>query len=316
MDETNQASENSTLQSAKTLTAPIVVGIGEILWDVIGPGEKYMGGAPANFAYHSRQLGARGVVAACIGKDADGREIEMQLSHKHLETEFLRHDLRHTTGTVTVRKDDTGQPDYTIHTNVAWDYLPFDARLRELAGQADAVCFGTLAQRAPTTRASIHAFLKATRRDCLRVFDINLRQSFYDRATIEASLNLCDILKLNHEELPIVAELLPRTEKEYDVLAALIARFNLRLVALTQGEGGSMLATKFRRSSHSGYSTTVVDTVGAGDAFTAALVWGLLHNTELDALHDRASRLASFVCSQPGGTPFLPPQLRLALRTL
>lgn len=185
-----------------------------------------------------------------------------------------------------------------------------------MAGQADAVCFGTLAQRAPTTRASIHAFLKATRRDCLRVFDINLRQLFYDRATIEFSLELCDVLKLNHEELPIVAEMLTLRGGENEVMAALIARFNLRMVALTRGEGGSILVAKFRRSLHSGYPATVVDTVGAGDAFTAALVWGLLHGVDLDRLHDNASRLASFVCSQSGGTPALPPQLRSELITL
>ena len=306
----NQVSETMGAVGVETSTAPVVVGIGEILWDVIGPQEKYLGGAPANFAFHSAQLGARGAVVSCIGQDALGQEIEAQLKQEGLETEFLRRDLRHPTGTVTVRTNDKGQPDYTIHTNVAWDYLPFDARLRELAGQADAVCFGTLAQRSPTTRASLHAFLTATRRSCLRVFDINLRQSFYDCATIEASLAVCDALKLNHEELPIVARLLELPGNEKEILAALIARFNLRLVALTRGEGGSVLATKFRRSEHPGYPATVVDTVGAGDAFTAALVRGLLHYADLDQLHDGASRLASFVCSQSGATPLLPAQIR------
>lgn len=308
--------EKSTGRSVEIPGAPIIVGIGEILWDVISPTEKYMGGAPANFAFQSGQLGGQGVVVSCIGKDAGGSEIGAQLGSKGLETDFLRHDLRHPTGTVTVRTNNGGQPDYTIHTNVAWDYLPFDARLRELAGQADAVCFGTLAQRAPTTRASIHAFLKATPRHCLRIFDINLRQSFYDHATIESSLALCDVLKLNHEELPIVAKMLALPGGENDVTAGLVSRFGLRLVALTRGEGGSILTTKFRRSEHPGYPTTVVDTVGAGDAFTAALARGLLHCADLDRLHDGASRLASFVCSQPGGTPALSPQLRSELTNL
>ncbi len=133
---------------------------------------------------------------------------------------------------------------------------------------------------------------------------------------LKSSLELCDVLKLNHEELPIVAEMLTLRGGENEVMAALIARFNLRMVALTRGEGGSILVAKFRRSLHSGYPATVVDTVGAGDAFTAALVWGLLHGVDLDRLHDNASRLASFVCSQSGGTPALPPQLRSELITL
>lgn len=281
------------------------------------PTEKYLGGAPSNFAFHSAQVGANGLVVSGIGTDALGQEIAAQLKAKGLDTTCLRQDARYPTGTVTVQKDAQGQPTYNIHAPVAWDFLPFDDLLRQKAENADAVCFGTLAQRSPASRASIRAFVTATRPDCLRVFDINLRQAFYNRDVIKSSLTLCNVLKLNHEELPVVADLLELPERdladETALLASLLARYPLRLIALTRGGGGSVLTTKFRRSEHPGNPATVIDTVGAGDAFTAALTWGLLHTADLDTIHAAASRLASFVCSQPGGTPQLPPSLRTQL---
>lgn len=309
---------NSNVQkSVEAQAAPLIVGLGEVLWDVISPTEKYLGGAPANFAFHSSQFGANGLVVSGIGTDALGQEITAQLQGKGLDTTCLRQDARHPTGTVTVQKDAQGQPTYNIHAPVAWDFLPFDDLLRQQAENADAVCFGTLAQRSPASRAAIRAFVASTRPDCLRVFDINLRQAFYTRDVIESSLKLCNVLKLNHEELPVVAALLElpanNSADETALLTSLLALYPLRLIALTRGGNGSVLTTKFRRSEHPGYPATVVDTVGAGDAFTAALTWGLLHTADLDHIHDTASRLASFVCSQPGGTPQLPPSLRTQL---
>ena len=283
---------------------PLIVGIGELLWDVL-PNARLMGGAPANFAFQAGQLGAEGIVVSSIGEDAHGDALQAELTAKGLSADFLRRNDR-PTGTVTVTTDAHGQPTYNIHTDVAWDFLPFDAPLQGLAVRADAVCFGTLAQRSLVSRRSIQAFLQATRRDCLRVFDINLRQNFYDAATIEASLNATDVLKLNHEELPILARLLHLSEKEDAAIEALLHNYSLRLAALTRGGDGSVLYTKHRVSPHTGYPAAVVDTVGAGDAFTAALVWGMLHSEDLDRIHDRAGKLASYVCSQQGGTPRLP----------
>jgi len=282
---------------------PLVIGLGELLWDLLPP-EKHVGGATANFAYHANQLDAEGVVISCIGKDALGNEMEAQLRGRGLTTAGLRYDPSHPTGTVTVTRAADGQPSYVIHTDVAWDFLPFDAELERLAARADAVCYGTLAQRCPTTRQSIRAFLQATRRNCLRVLDINLRQEFYDTETIRASLAPAHVLKLNDEELPKVIALLDLPQDETAAIFTLLERFALHLVALTRGGKGSDLYTRHRVSRNPGYPPPVVaDTVGAGDSFTAALVCGLLRYEDLDHIHERASRLASFVCSQPGGTP-------------
>jgi fructokinase len=290
---------------------PCVIGLGEILWDILPTG-TFLGGAPANFAFHANQLGARGHVVSAVGNDELGQRIVDELGQLSLSTVGLRR-VAHPTGTVTVTTVD-GQPSYTIHTAVAWDYLPFDDDLQQLATQADAVCFGSLAQRSPASRHSLQAFLQATRQDCCRVFDINLRQHYYDASTIQTSLELSHILKLNHEELPVVAELLQLPADPESTIRALLRRFGLRLIALTRGGDGSSLYTKWRVSHHPGHRVEkIADTVGAGDSFTAALVMGLLHQDDLDVIHDRAARLASFVCTQRGATPRIPDELRRQL---
>ncbi len=290
---------------------PCIVGLGEILWDIL-PSGTFLGGAPANFAFHANQLGANGLVVSAVGNDDRGDGIICQLEQLGLAKNGLRR-VEHPTGTVTVSTVD-GQPSYTIHTGVAWDFLPFDDALRDIAQQADAVCFGTLAQRSPESRRSLQAFLQATRPDCCRVFDINLRQHYYDTSTIEASLQLSQVLKLNHEELPVVADLLQLPPDPELTVRELLQRYRLRLIALTRGADGSSLYTKWRTSHHLGYRVEqIADTVGAGDSFTAALVLGLLHQNDLDVIHDRAAKIASFVCTQRGATPQIPDELRQEL---
>jgi fructokinase len=287
---------------------PCVVGLGEILWDMLPTG-TFLGGAPANFAFHANQLGARGLVISAVGNDALGEQIFAELHQLNVASDGLRQTTQ-PTGTVTVTTV-AGQPTYTIHTDVAWDFIPFDAELRDIAEHADAVCFGSLAQRCPVSRQSIQAVLQATGKDCWRVFDINLRQHFYEMATIQSALELSHVLKLNHEELPIVAQLLGLPTNPDEAIRGLLRGYGLRLVALTRGGEGSSLYSKWRTSHHPGYPVThIADTVGAGDSFTAALVMGLLHSDDLDAIHDRAARLASFVCTQRGATPQLPVELR------
>ncbi|MDB5338009.1 MAG: sugar kinase, ribokinase [Planctomycetaceae bacterium] len=290
---------------------PCIIGLGEILWDML-PSGTFLGGAPANFAFHANQLGARGHVVSAVGNDDRGQGIVDALGQLGLTTVGLRR-VPHPTSTVTVTTVD-GQPSYTIHTDVAWDFLPFDDELKKLAQQADAVCFGSLAQRSPGSRHSLQSFLRATRQDCCRVFDINLRQHYYDTATIQESLALSHVLKLNHEELPIVADLLKLPSDPDSTIRELLQRYGLRLVALTRGGDGSSLCNKWRVSHHPGHRVEqVADTVGAGDSFTAALVMGLLHQDDLDVIHDRAARLASFVCTQRGATPRIPDGLRSKL---
>lgn len=187
--------------------APIVIGLGELLWDVF-PDRRLPGGAPANVAYQAGQLGCCGVVVSRVGTDDLGNELCGYLDEKGLASSSVQRDPEHPTGRVTVELAEDGQPDFTIHEHVAWDFLEFDDSLRQIAGQAAAVCFGTLAQRSPITRQTIHQVLASTQQDCLRVYDVNLRQQFYDRSWIEPSLERASVVKLNHEEVEIISGLL------------------------------------------------------------------------------------------------------------
>lgn len=301
------------------MARPLVVGIGEVLWDML-PGGKQLGGAPANFAYHAAALGAHGLVVSRVGDDEPGREIRSRLDALGIDSRFVSGDGDHPTGFVAVHVDALGIPEYVIHERVAWDFLSADDALLDLASRADAVCFGTLAQRSSDSRDTIRAFLRATRVECLRVFDINLRQSYYDRDTIHHSLLLSDVLKLNEDEADTVAARLDLISDDYadaaSIVPPLFAKYPLRIIALTRGAAGSLLCSSDGRwSDHRGVTPDrIADTVGAGDAFTAALVTGLLEGVELGRINDVANRLAAYVCTQPGATPAVPAEFRDALR--
>jgi fructokinase len=286
----------------------VCVGLGEILWDMLPTG-KQLGGAPANFAYHAQVLGAQSVVVSCVGDDELGREIVAQLDELGLDRSYLAVDKTHPTGTVTVELDESGKPDYTIHENVAWDFIPSEPRLAELAGRTDAVCFGSLCQRSEISHRAVRGFLAATRLECIRVFDINLRQSYFNKGIVQTMLELSNVLKLNDEELPVVAELLDLGGSEADLFARLTENYALRMIAVTRGEHGSRLYAQGRSSEHKGFRAQVADTVGAGDSFAAAIALGMLCGRSLDEINEFANRLASFVCSQSGATPRLPDTL-------
>jgi fructokinase len=283
-------------------TQPLIVGLGEILWDVL-PSGKHLGGAPANFAFHSKALGAIGVPASAVGDDELGREILSRLDALGLSKRFVVTVPGRPTGTVDVKVDQAGTPEYVIHENVAWDFVPMTDGLRQLASQADAICFGSLAQRNAASRETIHAFLDQAAGECLKVFDINLRQSYYSRQIIERSLRSCSVLKLNDQELPVLAGMFGIEVTGEDSAKALFREFDLRLLALTRGSHGSRLYTREGMFDHPGYPVHVVDTVGAGDAFTAALVMGLLRGDEPGEINDSANRLAARTCSHRGAVP-------------
>ena len=289
----------------------LMVGLGEVLWDLL-PGGRQLGGAPANFAWHAAALGGRGAVASCIGDDDLGRQIIERLDAMGLDRTAVAVDSEHPTGTVSVELDSSGDAGFTIHENVAWDFIPSAPAFTGLAARADAVCFGSLAQRSPVSRETIAAFLQATRGGCLRIFDINLRQSYYSREVIIESLGACEVLKLNDEELPAVAELLEMSGTQDELLCELLRRHSLRLVVLTCGSSGSTLRTADEVSVLPGRKVDVADTVGAGDAFTAAVATGLLEGRDLSAVHRLADRLATYVCTRAGATPALPAELREA----
>jgi len=287
----------------------VIVGIGEILWDIL-PSGKILGGAPANFAYHVQELGESSAVVSCVGNDELGQEIISSLENMDISTEFLYVDKKHSTGASYVKINKEGNPSYIIKEGVAWDYIPTSTLLCELASKSAAVCFGTVAQRSELSRMTIHKFLELMGKETIRVFDINLRQNFYSEKIIKTSLSLANVLKLNLNELSVLKKILGLNGDEQKILNELSRKYSLNLVALTKGSAGSILFKEGNISKHGGYRIDVEDTVGAGDAFVAALVTGLLRGYKLDDLHKKANRVASYICSKYGATPSLTNEIR------
>ncbi len=282
-----------------------VVGLGEILWDLL-PGGKQLGGAPSNFAYMANLLGDEGIVASRVGDDGLGREVVETMARVGLATGHLQVDETHPTGTVQVRLDAAGQPEFTITEDVAWDYLEWTPDWAALAGRADVVCFGSLAQRSSTSRATILQFLRSLSSGCLRVFDVNLRQSFYSAEVIQDSLRCADIMKVNHTELPRVAEMLGvESQSEAQTARAMLEAHSLKLICITRGDSGSVLVDRSGTCEHGGFRVRVADTVGAGDAFTACMAHCYLRGEGLDAINESANRFAAWVTSRAGATPSL-----------
>jgi fructokinase len=285
------------------------VGIGEVLWDLL-PGGKQLGGAPANFAFHAQALGAEVRIISRLGQDEDGMEMVRRLQELGVPTECLQVDPNLPTGRVSIAVADDGQPQYTIHENMAWDRLTADENARRAIASADVVCFGTLAQRSDASRQGIRTLLSIARQDTVRVFDVNLRQHFYTREIIEESLALANALKVNDAELSRITALCGVAGDAREQLSMLTTRFKLRAAACTRGAQGALLWADGRWSEHPGTPVQVQDTVGAGDAFTAAMVLGLLADWSLDVINDRANRIAAHVASCAGATPSLPEDLR------
>mgnify|MGYP001251091769 FL=1 len=276
-----------------------VAGAGEILWDLFPTGKR-PGGAPANFCYHARMLGADSFVVSRVGTDKPGEELLERLAELGLSSRYISLDRVHPTGSVSVTLDSKGNPDYIIHENVAWDHIPFDEQASALAKSVDAVCFGTLAQRSPESRESIRRFLKSVPESRLKVFDINLRMQYYSPELINDSLLLCNVLKVNSEELSKIGSMFSLSGEPEETLSILCEKYNLRLIALTKGSEGSVLYTPEEISYHLGFKVEICDTVGAGDAFTAALTLGVLEGKTLAEINEFANTVASLVCHYNG----------------
>lgn len=285
----------------------VIVGIGEILWDVFPEG-KVLGGAPANFAYHVSQFGLEGFAVSAIGRDALGAEIMQVLNEKQLKTQISATD--YPTGVVQVTLDGKGIPNYEIREQVAWDYIPFTPELEALARQTKALCFGSLAQRSEVSRTTIKRFVSAVPADAMKIFDINLRQHFYNKALIQESLKLCNVLKINDEELVLLAELFEcDCEPDEATARKLMRDYALDIVVLTKGTAGSHVFTAEESSFMPTPIVTVADTVGAGDSFTAAFTASLLKGRSITQAHEKAVEVSAFVCTQHGAMPVLPPDL-------
>ena len=288
----------------------IVVGMGEALWDVLPEGKK-IGGAPANFAYHVSQFGLPSRVVSAVGSDPLGREIVENFTSKGLN--HLIEEVPYPTGTVQVEIDPAGVPQYDIKENVAWDNIPYTARLEALAGQTRAVCFGSLAQRNVVSRDTINRFLDAMPQtaDSLVVFDVNLRQGFYTKEILCNSMKRCNILKINDEELVTVSRMFgyPGIDLQ-DKCWILLGKYNLRMLILTCGINGSYVFTPGNVSFQPTPKVEVADTVGAGDSFTAAFIASILKGKSVAEAHALAVRTSAFVCTRKGAMPELPPDLR------
>ena len=277
-----------------------VIGIGELLWDVFADHKK-MGGAPANFAYHVARLGRAGLAISAVGKDELGNELVGLLEHSGINYDVQR--TEYPTSTVVVTLGEQGIPRYEICEPVAWDFVRMKPEWEEMAKNASAVCFGSLAQRGEVSRGTIRRLVSLVPDGACKVFDINLRQHFYSKQLIKESLSLCNILKINDEELDLVSGMfgLPGTQDE--ICRTLIADYHLKLLVLTCGTNGSYLYTAERTTFKKTPKVEVADTVGAGDSFTAAVVAGLLSGKSMEETHERAVRLSAFVCTSKGAMP-------------
>ena len=281
------------------------LGIGEILWDIF-PDARRLGGAPYNFAYHVHSLGGTALVASCVGDDESGREILDSASAAGIPTDHIQTAPSRPTGAVTVELSEAGVPEFTIHEDSAWDSLEMTGALEALAGELDAVCFGTLAQRNSPSRETIRRFLELAREAgrARRIFDVNLRQSFYTTEVVESSLDLADVVKLNSAELEILSGMLEITPgDDLDRLRDLVARYGLELAALTLGSAGCVLASRAGSVRAPAPSVIVADTVGSGDAFSAALALGLAEEMLPEELAGFCNLAGAYVATKPGATP-------------
>jgi len=285
--------------------SPVIVGLGEILWDVFPDGPRF-GGAPANFACHVAALGGSAEMVSAVGNDELGVRALAELQNRRVATCGVHRHEDRPTGIVTVSLDDDGHASYEFAADTAWDALPWSEELARLAERTSAVSFGTLGQRSECSRETIRRFVAATPSRALRIFDVNLRPPFVSDPVIIDSLALANVLKLNDEELPAVAALCELSGSDVEVIQELAEKFALRAIALTRGPDGAVLVRDGQVSEHPGIETHVVDTVGAGDAFTAALALGLLDGSDLTAINRSACQVAAFVCSQSGAAPQLP----------
>lgn len=284
-----------------------MVGIGEVLWDMFPDGARF-GGAPANFACSFAGL-AKGrwpaAVVSAVGEDELGEKAVQSLVEHQVDVQHVSR-LSQSTGQVHVRLNDRGHASYEFATESAWDYLEWSGTLQQLATRTAVVCFGTLGQRHATSRATIRRFVNETPSNALRIFDINIRKPYIDSAMILESMPLANALKMNQDELPVLADLYHLSGSDASMLKQLQNRFSLQLVALTRGDAGALIVRGEEMSDLPGVQTQVVDTVGAGDAFTAMAALGMLLELELDTINRKACQVASFVCMHSGATPRMP----------
>lgn len=285
-----------------------VVGLGEALWDVLPEGKK-LGGAPANFAFHAGQFGLNSIAVSALGEDKLTEETIQQLEEKNLQ--YCMPRVPYPTGTVQVTLDNEGIPTYDIKENVAWDNIPFNDDVKAIAENARAVCWGSLAQRNVVSRESIYKFLDATPKDCMKIFDINLRQNFYTKEVICESMKRCNILKINDEELVLIGRMFGYPGLDIENKCWLIlGKYDLDMLVLTCGTNGSYVFTPGSMSYQPTPKVEVADTVGAGDSFTGTFCASILAGKPVTEAHKLAVSVSAYVCTQNGAMPILPEEVK------
>ena len=287
----------------------LVVGLGEVLWDMLPEGRK-IGGAPVNFAYHAGQFGIDTMAVSAIGNDKLGEDTIAEMNGKHLNHIFP--SVPYPTGSVQVKLDEKGVPAYDIKENVAWDNIPFTNEIESVARNCQAVCFGSLAQRNAVSRSTIRKFIESTPSGCIRIFDINLRQNFYTSNVIRDSLEHCNILKINDEEIMLVSRMFNYDSSNIEnVCRKIMEDFSLEMVILTCGTKGSYIFTKGGVSFMPTPKVNVADTVGAGDSFTGSFCAAILRGLPVAEAHKKAVEVSAYVCTQNGAMPEIPESMKL-----
>ena len=287
----------------------LVVGLGEVLWDMLPEGRK-IGGAPVNFAYHAGQFGIDTMAVSAIGNDKLGEDTIAEMNGKHLNHIFP--SVPYPTGSVQVKLDEKGVPAYDIKENVAWDNIPFTNEIESVARNCQAVCFGSLAQRNTVSRSTIRKFIEITPSGCIRIFDINLRQNFYTSNVIRDSLEHCNILKINDEEIMLVSRMFNYDSSNIEnVCRTIMEDFSLEMVILTCGTKGSYIFTKGGVSFMPTPKVNVADTVGAGDSFTGSFCAAILRGLPVAEAHKKAVEVSAYVCTQNGAMPEIPESMKL-----
>jgi fructokinase len=310
----------------------LILGVGELLWDILPEGHRpggisiddslsgYLGGAPANFAVMAGRLGSHAAILSRIGRDQLGRKAIEQLDPTPVDASPVQVDLQYPTGLVTVDLDEGG-PHYQIHERAAWDYLELTDEWVKLAERADAICFGSLAQRSRKSRQTIQTLAAESSASCIRVFDANLRAPYFTGEVVQESLELASVLKLNESELPLVLNMLglpfgdePQNVNLRSGADRILSEFpSLEMVAITRGDRGSLLVRRGEWSEHPGIRVDVADPVGCGDAFTAAMTHYMLRGAGLALLNEAGNRWGAWVASQSGAMPLLPDYVRSAI---
>ena len=284
-------------------TPATVVGLGELIWDLL-PDGKQLGGATTNFAYISSLLGDRSILASRVGDDELGHEARARLERMGIVTDYLQCDRNHPTGTVGVQIDSRGEALFAMNEDSAWDCLEWTEDWSELASTADIVCFGTMAQREPRARETIIRFVEETRPEALRIFDVNLRHAFFTAEMLVRSIELASVVKLNDDELARISVMLGLyAPGELALARQIIEKFDVELVAITRGANGSLLVSRQEDVDHAGFEVDIADTIGAGDAFAAVLAHYHLRHVSLKTISEAANRMGSWVATQVGATP-------------